>query len=233
MCMCFNYIKQLKELMGPLFGKVSKIIIDDKEKAKLFLVFSSKGPCVQIDQSRINTGNIRKEWQPKVSKKMVRPICCHKQFENMWQILSTVRIPQHDNTLLQLQDLNRERVRQNAQHNISPDIGSMAKICPQVFCILFPGEIANFCWIKGKFRIGNYNLSLTNFSIYIAMMKLLQTSSGKTSDNATDFSKWYSLVSKKIFPMRNGWKLSMIIQGQIHHYIGHLMADPNKQGKCI
>lgn len=40
--------------MDPLYGKVSKIIIDNKEKAKLFLVFTSKGPCVQIDQSRIN-----------------------------------------------------------------------------------------------------------------------------------------------------------------------------------
>lgn len=45
-------------------------------------------------------------------------------------------------------------------------------------------------------------------------------SSERTSDNKT---------AKKVLAMKKRWNPSMIIQGQIHHYIGHLMPDPNQQ----
>lgn len=33
--------------------------------------------------------------------------------------------------------------------------------------------------------------------------------------------------------MRDRWNPSVIIKGQIYHYIGHLMPDLNQKAKCI
>lgn len=42
-----------------------------------------------------------------------------------------------------------------------------------------------------------------------------------------------SFGTKEVFPTRNGWNVSVIVQGQTHHHIKHLMPDSNQYAKYI
>ena len=111
-------------------------------------------------------------------------------------------------------------------------IGTLSRVCLHCKALRFPGETANFCCMLGK--------------IYIDPIKdpppLLRQLFLGNSTHAVEFRKnlrqyncLFQMTSfgAKEDVRRDSWNPSVIVQGQIHHYIGSIVPDPEDQAKFV
>ncbi|XP_078251661.1 uncharacterized protein LOC144591268 isoform X1 [Rhinoraja longicauda] len=127
----------------------------------------------------------------------------------------------------------RRRNVQIARRNLSADVGEMTKICPQCRAYRFSGETANFCCMQGKVNIA----PLCTLPDELMKLYTIDTPQAKEfRKNIRQYNCLFQMTSfgaKEVVPPRPGWSPSVIIQGQIHHYIGPLMPDLDQPSQFL
>ena len=116
--------------------------------------------------------------------------------------------------------------------NVHTAVGDMCKRCSKCNACLFSGETANFC-------CGNGKVCLPELQPLPPDLKDLFMNPGPDGRHFRKHLRQYnslfqmtSFGAKEIFS-KSGWNPSVIIQGQVHHYIGSLLPDSNAQAKFI
>lgn len=128
----------------------------------------------------------------------------------------------------------RDARQQNArltQTNLSADVGEMTNVCPHCWAYHFSGETANFCCRKGKVNIAPLK-TLPNALINLHTGDTPQDHEFRK--NIRQYNCLFQLTSfgaKEV--VAHGWNPSVIIQGQIYHFIGSLMPDQDQQSKFL
>ena len=124
------------------------------------------------------------------------------------------------------------RANLRRRENLSADVGPMTKICPFCSALLFVGETANFCCMNGKVRLGNLNDLPEEIDHLFRSDDLIANEFRKNLRQYNCIFQMTSFGAKEI-TSRNGWNPSVIIQGQVHHYIGSLIPEPEEEAKYI
>ncbi|XP_059156649.1 uncharacterized protein LOC131941421 [Physella acuta] len=116
---------------------------------------------------------------------------------------------------------------------LSADVGHMDKICAHCRAYRLHGETANFCCMSGKVNMANLP------PLPHELQRLFssdQPDAREFRKNIRQYNCLFQMTSfggKEVFSQKRGWNPSVIIQGQIHHYIGSLIPEPHKQAQFL
>ncbi|XP_059168222.1 uncharacterized protein LOC131950184 [Physella acuta] len=116
---------------------------------------------------------------------------------------------------------------------LSADVGHMDKICAHCRAYRFHGETANFCCMSGKVNMANLPPLPHELQ---RLFSSNQPDAREFRKNIRQYNCLFQMTSfggKEVFSQKRGWNPSVIIQGQIHHYIGSLIPEPHKQAQFL
>lgn len=135
-------------------------------------------------------------------------------------------------------EINNILALRNSQYNLQRranlqgNVGNLNKLCSHCKAKLFVGETAHFCCMNGKVRLPK--LHKLPHELYY-----LYADQGEEARHFRRHLRQYnslfqmtSFGCKEIKP-QHGWNPSIVIQGQIHHYIGSLLPEPDNQAQFI
>lgn len=92
---------------------------------------------------------------------------------------------------------------------------------------------ANFYYMKRKVGVVSLKHLLNDlFNLY----NNCESTTNQFKKNIIQYNCFFQMTSfdtKAVFPRWNGWNVSMIVQGQTHHHIKHLMPDSNQYANYI
>ena len=128
--------------------------------------------------------------------------------------------------------LQREYDRRRPQLE-STNVGTMTKECAFCHALHFPAETANFCCYKGKVQLEPIRPPPDQLkNLYVG-----QTAAAK---HFRKYLRQYNCLfqytsfgGKERFTSQQGWNPSVVIHGQIHHFIGSLIPEPEEQAKYL
>ncbi|XP_055514228.1 uncharacterized protein LOC129710949 [Leucoraja erinacea] len=127
--------------------------------------------------------------------------------------------------------LDEQRNARHIRRNINADVGQMTNVCLHCRAKHFSAETTNFCCMKGKVNIAPLK-TLPN-----ALLNLYTGDTPQAHEFQKNIRQYNCLFQFTSFGAKevvsHGWNPSVIIQGQIHHFIGSLMPDQDQQSKFL